>query len=214
LRQKGYRINRKRVRRLCRQEGLKVPKRQIKRRRLGHGPNGVLRKKAQFPGHVWTCDFLFDQTEEGRLLKMLTTGDEFSRESLGIAVDRHITARKVKELLMGLLAKHGAPAFIRCDNGPEFIAQAIRRCLEESGVATLYIAPGSPWENAYSETFHSRFRDELLNREVFTSLAEARVLMEEFRLEYNERRPHSSLGYQTPATFRAAWERQRATEVA
>jgi transposase InsO family protein len=144
-----------------------------------------------------------DQTEDGRQLKLLPVVDEFTRETHGIAVERSITSEDVIDLLAYLFSVHGEPEFIRSDNGPEFIADAVKRWLASSGVKTLYIEPGSPWENAYSESFNSRFRDELLDRETFTSLTEAQVLVERHRVEHNHERPHSSLGYRTPAEFAA-----------
>lgn len=142
-----------------------------------------------------------DATGDGRRLKMLPTVDEFSRECLGVEVARHLTAQDVINTLDELFKEHGAPRHLRSDNGPEFVAHAVKDWLAKSGVATLYIEPGAPWQNAYSESFNSRFRDELLDREIFTTLAEAKVLVEEYRREYNAERPHSSLGYQTPAAF-------------
>ena len=146
---------------------------------------------------------MIDETEDGRRLKMMPIVDEYSRECLSIEVERSITAEDVVSTLASLFCQKGEPAFIRSDNGPEFIAKAIRRWLEVSGVGTLYIEPGSPWENAYSETFISRFGDELLKREVFADLLEAKVLVEDYRGHYNHRRPHSALGYLTPAEFAA-----------
>jgi transposase InsO family protein len=153
---------------------------------------------------VWSYDFVFDQTEDGRMLKMMPVLDEFSRESLAIHVARSITATDVVSTLERLFEEHGEPDFIRSDNGPEFIAKAVREFLQKRGTRTLFISPGSPWENGYSESFNSRFRDELLDRELFTSLTEARVLVEEHRLDYNECRPHSSLAYRTPQEFALA----------
>ena len=203
LRSEGFRVNRKRIYRLWRQEGLKVPRKQRKKRRLGSSENGCLRRRAESINHVWCYDFLSDQTADGRTLKLLTIEDEYTRESLGIEVERSITSTDVIETLRYLFELRGAPGWIRSDNGPEFIARALRQWLRDSGVGTLYIEPGAPWENAYSESFNSRFRDELLDRELFTSLPEAKVLAEDYRLQYNHRRPHSSLGYQTPAAFAA-----------
>jgi len=145
-----------------------------------------------------------DLTDDGRRLKMLPVVDEYTRECLSIDVEHSITAEDVVETLASLFRQRGGLAFIRSDNGPEFVARAIKRWLEASGVRTLYIEPGSPWENAYSETFISRLGDELLKREVFADLLEAKVLVEDYRGHYNERRPHSALGYQTPAEFAAA----------
>ena len=207
LRREGWPVNKKRVHRLWRQEGLKVPEKQHKRRRLlllGGSENGCTRRRAEHKDHVWSYDFVMDLTEEGRRLKMLAVVDEYTRECLSIEVERSITAEDVVETLASLFRRRGEPIFIRSDNGPEFVAKAIKRWLEVSGVRTLYIEPGSPWENAYSETFISRFGDELLKREVFASLLEAKVLVEEYRSHYNQERPHSALGYQTPAEFAAA----------
>ncbi len=204
LRADDWPVNRKRVHRLWRQEDLKVPGKQRKRRRLGSSENSCTRRRAEHVNHVWTYDFLMDQTEDGRRLKLLVIVDEFTRESLSIEVARHITAGDVIETLAYLFAVRGAPQYLRSDNGPEFIAQAIQAWLASSGAATLYIAPGSPWENAYIESFNSRFRDELLNAETFACLKEAQVLVEAYRRQYNHQRPHSSLGYQTPAAFAVA----------
>lgn len=206
LRREGWKVNIKRVQRLWREEGLKVPEKQRKRRRLAEGgsENGCTRKKAEHKDHVWSYDFVMDRTEDGRTLKMMPVVDEYSRECLSIEVRRSITAEEVVKTLAALFAHRGEPAFIRSDNGPEFIAKALKCWLEASGVRTLYIEVGSPWENAYSETFISRFGDELLKREVFTSVLEAKVLAEEYRNHYNQERPHSALGYRTPAAFAAA----------
>ncbi len=203
LQQEGGRVNRKRVRRLWRQEGLKVPRKQRKKRRLGSSVNGASQRRAEYRNHVWSYDFIEDQTADGRKLKMLPIVDEFTRECLTIEVERNMTAQDVVATLIFLFELRGAPEYLRSDNGPEFIAQAVKEWLAQSGVGTLYIEPGSPWENPYSESFNSRFRDELLNRELFETLAEAKVLTEDFRLEYNHRRPHSSLEYRTPAAFAA-----------
>ena len=205
LQVEGWRVNRKRVRRLWRQEGLKVPRKQRKKRRLGSSVNGASRYRAEHPNHVWSYDFIEDQTVDGRRLKILPIVDEFTRECLTIEVERHMTAQDVIATLRFLFELRGPPEYLRSDNGPEFIAQAVKDWLSESGVGTLYIEPGSPWQNAYSESFNSRFRDELLNRELFETLAEAKVLIEDFRLDYNHRRPHSALEYRTPAAFRPMW---------
>jgi transposase InsO family protein len=205
IRRSGWLVNRKRVHRLWRQEGLRVPSRQRKKRRLGHGENGILRRKAECPNHVWSYDFVFDETEDGRALKILPVVDEFSRKCLTIEVGRSITAQAVIRVLERLFEEHGEPEYMRSDNGPEFIATAVQSWLKKRGARTLYITPGSPWENAYSESFNSRLRDELLDRELFTSETEARVLLEDHRRQYNEERPHSSLGGKTPAEFAEAW---------
>jgi len=163
LRREGWPVNKKRVHRLWRQEGLKVPQKQCKRRRLllGESENGCTRRQAEHKDHVWSYDFVMDLTEEGRRLKMMPIVDEYTRECLSIDVERSITAQDVLRTLASVFRSRGEPAFIRSDNGPEFIARAIKEWLEVSGVRTLYIEPGSPWENAYSETFISRFSDEL-----------------------------------------------------
>jgi putative transposase len=204
LRKDGWRVNRKRIYRLWVQEGLKVPQKQRKRRRLGHHGNSCVRRKAEHKDHVWTWDFIHDRTTNGRPLKWLSIVDEYTRECLALEVDRGITAEKAIDVLVELFRIRGVPKHIRSDNGPEFIAKAIQRWLTQAGVETLYVEPGSPWENGYAESFHSRLRDELLNREEFANLMEARHLADAWRLEYNHRRPHSSLGYQTPAEFAAA----------
>src|SRR5215207_1999435 len=215
LRREGWLVNKKRVHRLWREEGLKVPGgKQRKRLRLAEGgsENGCIRKRAGHKDHVWSYDFVMDETEDGRRLKMMPVVDEYTRECLSIDVERSITAEDVVDTLASLFRSRGEPAFIRSDNGPEFIARAIKRWLDLSGVRTLFIKPGSPWENAYSETFISRFSDEVLKREVFTNLLEAKVLIEDYRSYYNHHRPHSALGYQTPAEFVAAVELDRKVE--
>jgi len=204
LRREGWPVNKKRVHRLWREEGLKVPDRQRKRRRLGDAEDSCTRRRAEHKDHVWSYDFVMDLTEDGRRLKMMPVVDEYSRECLTIEVERSIRAEDVVEILASLFRQRGEPAFIRSDNGPEFIAKVIKEWLEVSGVRTLYIEPGSPWQNAYSETFISRFSDELLKREVFVDLLEAKVLVEDYRGHYNHQRPHSALGYRTPAEFVAA----------
>ena len=204
LRVEGWCVNRKRVYRLWRQEGLNVPSKRRKCKRLGDSENGCLRRRAEHINQVWSYDFVADQTEDGRRLKMLVVLDEYTRESLTIEVQRRIKAQEVLATLEYLFAVRGAPQYIRSDNGPEFVAEAIQQWLKDSGVKTLYIAPGSPWENAYIESFNSRFRDELLNAESFGNLREAKVLVEDYRLRYNHHRPHSSLNYATPAAFAAA----------
>ena len=214
LRREGWPVNKKRVHRLWQQEGLRVPDKQRKRRRLllGESENGCTRRRAEHKDHVWSYDFVMDLTEDGRRLKMMPVVDEYTRECLSIDVGRSITAEDVVETLASLFRRRGEPSFIRSDNGPEFVAEAVKRWLEVSGVGTLYIEPGSPWENAYSETFISRFSDELLKREVFADLLEAKVLVEDYRGHYNHHRPHSALGCQTPAQFVAAADLDRKAE--
>ena len=204
LREEGWRVNLKRVHRLWRQEGLKVPMKQRKRRAIGWRGGSRWRLRAEHRDHVWSYDFVMDQTVDGRRLKILPIVDEFTRECLAILVARSITAGEVVSVLTWLVATRGAPGHLRSDNGPEFIASAVKDWLATAGIETLYIEPGSPWENPYSESFNSRLRDEVLDREVFMSLLEARVLLMAYRKEYNTRRPHSSLGYRTPAAFAAS----------
>jgi len=205
LRREGWEVNKKRVLRLWREQGLKVPKRKQhkSRRLLGSGENGVSRRRAQHPVHVWSYDFAMDATEEGRRLKVMPVVDEYTRECLSLEGQRSIKACGVIDTLRRLFKERGEPDYIRPDNGPEFIAQALKEWLVVSGVKTLYIEPGSPWENAYSETFISRLRDELLERELFANLKEAQILLEDYRKHYNHNRPHGSLGYLTPAEFAA-----------
>ena len=203
LRGDGFRVNVKRVYRLWRKEGLKVPRKQRKIRRLGHSGNGCVRHRAEHINHVWCYDFVSDQTVDGRTLKFLTLEDEYTRECLAIEVERSITSREVIQTLRYVFEVRGAPQHIRSDNGPEFIAKALQQWLSECHVQTLYIEPGAPWQNGFNESFNGKLRDELLNGELFTGLQEAKVVTEDYRLEYNHRRPHSSLGYRTPAEFAA-----------
>jgi len=201
LRREGWRVNRKRVHRLWRKQGLKVPRKQRKKRRLGSSVNSCVRRPAEHKDHVWAWDFLHDRTTDGRVLKWFTLVDEYTRECLALEVRRGMTAGAVKEVLAGVVRDRGAPLHIRSDNGPEFIAKAIRSWTAGAGLETLYIEPGAPWENGYAESFNSKVRDELLNAEEFANLLEARVLAKEWRREYNQFRPHSSLGYRTPAEY-------------
>jgi transposase InsO family protein len=203
LRQEGWHVNPKRVYRLWHQEGLKVPQKKRKRRRLGTSGNACHRRRAEHKDHVWCWDFVFDRTTSGSQLKWLSIEDEFTRESLALKVDRSITSEDVIDTLAELFAMRGVPGHIRSDNGPEFIAHAIRRWLEQVDVKTLYIEPGAPWENGYAESFNSRFRDELLATEEFENVAAARKLGAAWKEDYNHHRPHSSLGYLTPAEFAA-----------
>jgi len=202
LRREGWAVNKKRVQRLWREAGLKVPAgRERKRRRLGSSENGCTRRRAEYIDHVWSYDFAMDATEDGRRLKVMPIVDEYGRECLALEMERSITAKDVVRTLDRLFTERGEPDYIRSDNGPEFIADAIRSWLAASGVETLYIEPGAPWENAYSETFISRLRDELLDREAFANLTEAQVLAGDYREHYNHSRPHGALGYLTPAEF-------------
>ena len=200
----GWRVNFKRVHRLWKQEHFQVPGKQRKRRRLpGHSANGCVRHKALYRNHVWSYDFLVDRTEDGRQLKLLVVIDEFTRECLAAEVGRTFTARDVMLTLQYLFAVRGAPQHVRSDNGPEFIAKELQRWLERAAVNTLYIQKASPWENGYVESFNGKLRDELLNRELFLSVPEARYVLDEWRAEYNHRRPHGGLGWQTPAAYAA-----------
>jgi putative transposase len=200
MQKEGWKVNKKRIQRLMRILGLQVKQKARKRRRLGLS-TGV-RRRAEYPNQVWTWDLIQDQTAEGRTLKCLTVLDEYTRESLRIRVDRSLTSGEVLRELQELIQEYGIPQHIRSDNGPEFIAQAIQSWLREQKIATLYIHPGEPWENPYIESFHGKFRDECLNRELFTSLLEAQLIIEDWRKEYNQTRPHSSLGYRTPREFK------------
>jgi putative transposase len=202
--QEGWRVNRKRIHRLWRKEGLKVPQKQRKKRRLGTSQNACHRRRAEFKDHVWCWDFIFDRTAAGTSLKWLSIIDEYTRECLALKVDRSITSEDVLDTLAERFAMRGVPRHIRSDNGPEFIAQAIRRWTKRLGMETLYIEPGAPWENGYAESFHGKLRDELLAREVFDSVRDARRLAALWREDYNHRRPHSALGYRTPVAFAAA----------
>ncbi len=202
LRRDGMEINAKRVQRLWRAEGLRVPRRQRKRTRVGKSENGTQRLSAERVNQVWSYDFVMDQTEDGRRLKWLPICDEFSRECLALEVERRMEAGDVIRILDAAVAERGSvPEYIRSDNGPEFVAQAVQEWIARRGFKTLYIKPGSPWQNAYSESFNSRFRDEFLNREAFGSVLEAKVLGKEHRHRHNHQRPHSSLDYQTPVEF-------------
>ena len=205
LRNRGWIVNHKRVERLWSQEGMQVPRKQQKRRRLPRGgsENSCVRKRALRPNHVWSYDFVEDRTERGRKLRMLVVIDEFTRESLAIEVAWSFTARQVVEVLQYVFAVRGAPEHIRSDNGPEFVAREVTRWLDQADVKTLFIAKASPWENGYVESFNSRFRDELLDRELFLGLEDARWIVDRWRLDFNHHRPHSSLEYQTPAEFAA-----------
>jgi putative transposase len=204
LRREGWEVNKKRVLRLWREQGLKVPKKQHKSRRLlGGDENGVTKRRAEYPGHVWSYDFAMDSTEDGRRLKVMPVVEEYTRECLSLEGERSIKAEDVMSTLHRLFIERGEPDYIRSDNGPEFIAEALKKWLAASGVKTLYIEPGAPWENAYSESFISRMRDELLERELFANLKEAQVLLEDYREHYNNHRPHGALGYLTPMEFAA-----------
>jgi putative transposase len=202
LREEGWAVNRKKVQRLWREEGLRVPSRRRKRRRLGDSTLPAGRLRAEYPNHVWALDFQFDQTADGRVLKLLNVVDEHTREALAIVVARRIDADATVGALERIVAERGtAPDRIRCDNGPELTANALRDWCRFSGTGSSYIDPGAPWENPFVESFGSRLRDELLGVEQFNTLLEAQVLIEDWRIEYNTRRPHSSLSWLTPAAY-------------
>ena len=199
LRRDGWHVNHKRVERIWRQEGLKVPQKQPKRGRLWLNDGSCFRLRPTHCNHVWSYDFVSDRTYDGRAIKVLTVIDEYSRQSLAIVVARKIKSDDVLHCLTDLFVKHGTPEHLRSDHGPEFTAKAVRNWLERVGVKTLFIEPGSPWENGYIESFNGKLRDEVLNREIFYTLREAQVIIEGWRKEYNTFRPHSSLGYRPPA---------------
>jgi putative transposase len=203
LRELGWEVNRKRVQRLWREEGLRVPVRRRKRRRLGDSTVPAQRLRAERPNQVWAFDFQFDQTADGRVIKLLNIVDEFTREALEMLVERNIDAARTVGVLERLVAERRAPEYLRCDNGPEMTAHALSDWCVLGGTGTAYIEPGSPWQNPYVESFHSRVRDELLDVEEFSCLAEARVVISDWREDYNQRRPHSALGMRSPAAFAA-----------
>lgn len=199
LRHSGWNVNHKRVERIWRREGLKVPTRQPKRGRLWLNDGSCVRHRPVRANHVWAYDFVTARTHDGRAFKMLTIVDEYTRECLAIDTARHLTSDDLLERLCWLMTTRGVPEHVRSDNGPEFTAKTVRAWLSKVGVRTLFIEPGSPWENGYVESFNGKLRDELLNREVFYSLKEAQVLIERWRQDYNTVRPHSALGYAAPA---------------
>jgi transposase InsO family protein len=205
LRDAGWLVNKKRVERIWRQEGLKVPQRQPKRGRLWLNDGSCIRLQPERPNHVWAYDFVEDRTHDGCKIRMLNIVDEFSREALAIRVERRLNSNDVIDVLSDLFILRGVPAHIRSDNGPEFIAKAVQGWITGVGAQTAYITPGSPWENGYIESFNARLRDEFLNGEIFYSLQEAKILIEAWRRQYNTIRPHSSLGYRPPAPEVLMW---------
>lgn len=199
LRQKGYNINRKKVFRIWKLLGLKVPQKQQKRARLWDREGSCIRLRPERPNHVWSYDFMVDRTHNGRPFRLFNVIDEYTRENLAIRVERNLTSEHVQEVLGELFLKRGVPEHVRSDNGSEFIATSLRLWFEKLRLKPLFITPGSPWENGYVESFNGKLRDELLRREIFYTLKEAKVMIEKWRVHYNTKRPHSALGYRPPA---------------
>ena len=204
LRRAGWQVGKDRVERIWRREGLKVPQRQKARRRLWFNDGSCVRLRPEHANHVWSYDLVSTFTHDGRTVRMLNLIDEFTRQCLAIRPQRRLNSRDVIDTLADAMIEHGIPEYIRSDNGPEFVAKDRRQWLAETGARTLYIEPGSPWENVYCESFNSKLRDEFLNGDIFYSLKEIRVLVERWRVHYNNVRPHSSLGYRPPAP--EAWQ--------
>ena len=213
LRKQGLAVNLKRVRRIWREQGFTLPRAKKKRRR---GVAEQMPVVAEYPDHVWTYDFIFDATAQGRSMKVLTVTDEFTRRSLSIHPGRSLTSLHVRRVLAELFEAWGTPGFLRSDNGSELTARHLMSWLAHAGVSTVHITPGSPWENPFAESFHARLRDECLNMEVFDTVAHAAVVLEDWRAEYNAEHPHSSLQYLSPDEFAAKWaeENTAAADVA
>ena len=199
LQEAGWQVGKDRVERIWRREGLKVPQKQPKRARLWLNDGSCVRLRPQHPNHVWSYDFVHHATHDGRTLRLLTLIEEFTRQCLAIEVRRRFCGREVIEVLSQAMLIHGVPEHIRSDNGPEMTSKVVRDWLQQVGSKTLFIEPGSPWENGYNESFNGKLRDELLNGEIFFSLKEAKIIIEQWRVHYNTKRPHSSLGYRPPA---------------
>ncbi len=199
LKAEGFHVNVKRIYRIWRQEGLKVPSKQPKKARLWLNDGSCIRLRPEYRDHVWSYDFVEDKTHDGRKLRMLNVIDEYTRECIAIRVRRKLNSKDVLMVLSKLFIQRGMPDYVRSDNGAEFIAKRLRKWFADTQVKTLYIAPGSPWENGYCESFNGKLQDELLKGEVFYTLKEAQILIERWRIEYNTIRPHSSLGYRPPA---------------
>ena len=199
LRDAGWQVNDKRVERLWRREGLKVHNKQPKKGRLWLNDGSCIRLRPEYRNHVWSYDFVHHRTDDGRVSRTLNVLDEFGRECLAIRVKRKLNSADVIDVLTDLFILRGVPGYIRSDNGPEFVAEAVRKWIATVGARTAYIEPGSPWENGYIESFNARLRDELLNGEIFYSLKEAQVVIEQWRRHYNAKRPHNALGYRPPA---------------
>lgn len=198
LRNEGLMINHKRVERIWREEGLKVPEKQPKRARLWFADGSCVRLRPEYPNHVWSYDFVEDCTHDGRKIRVFNVIDEFTKEPLAMDVRRKFNWQGVKEVLSELFITRGCPKHVRSDNGPEFIAKHLRKWFKDLEVGPLYIEPGSPWENGYCESFNGKFRNELLNGEIFYTLLEAKVMVEKWRKHFITKRPHSSLGYRPP----------------
>lgn len=203
LRLEGWLVNHKRVYRLCRRGGLRVPRKNRRKRRLGVSSRGIERQRAMHQGDVWCWDFVEDSDFLGRPLRFLTLVDEYTRECLLLEVERSMSGDRIRDFIAEVMSSRGAPKHLRSDNGPEFIARRLKAFLDAAGVETLYIDPGSPWQNGYGESFNGRLRDELLNSEIFADLREAKGLAAHWRHEYNHERPHSSLGYTPPSVYAA-----------
>ena len=199
LRDAGWQVSVSRVERLWKREGLNVPAKQPKKGRLWLNDGSCIRLRPEYRNHVWSYDFVHCRTDDGKAFRTLNILDEFGRECLAIRVKRKLNSVDVIDALTDLFILRGPPAYVRSDNGPEFVAQAVRDWIAAVGAKTAYIEPGSPWENGYIESFNARFRDELLNREIFYSLREAQIIIEGWRKHYNTKRPHSALGYRPPA---------------
>jgi len=199
LKEEEWQVNHKKIERIWKREGLKVPQKQPKRRRLWLNDGSCIRLRPEHKDHVWSYDFVMARTSDGRVFRILTILDEYTRECLAMRVNRHISSQDIIDQLYELFLLRGVPKHIRSDNGPEFTAKRVRDWLANLEVKTLFIEPGSPWENGYIESFNGKLRDELLNREIFTTLAEAKILIEQWRREYNQIRPHSALCYRPPA---------------
>jgi putative transposase len=199
LREAGWQVSDGRIERLWKREGLKVPPKQPKRSRLWLNDGSCIRLRPEYRNHVWSYDFVHCRTDDGKAFRTLNILEEFSRDCLAIRVKRKLNSTDVIDALTDLFILRGPPAFVRSDNGPEFVAKDVRGWIEAVGAKTAFIEPGSPWENGYIESFNARFRDELLNREIFYSLREAQVIIEGWRKHYNTKRPHSALGYRPPA---------------
>jgi len=212
LKREGFKVNKKRVYRIWKSEGLSLPQRRPRRRK--RGVTGGMVNKAEYPNHVWSYDFVEDRTERGGKLRILVIIDEYTRECLSLRVKFSIPASVVIQVLEWLFLTRGVPKYLRSDNGPEFVSKAVCQWLKEAGCQTLFIKPGSPWENGYIESFNDKLRDECLNREIFRNGREAQAIVEAFRQEYNNYRPHSSLGYLTPTEFaRHYYENKQVEEI-